>query len=173
MGIIHFDPTGSSSEDVHPSCSASWPGTFACLDLSGVTIPLGVILILLVAFAVTIEHLLHKAIHAASHDRFWRNFMAALISELSMLGIISFTLFLTSQLGNLTDDHVHLIEFVHLTLFLMMIFYYLVIAWMAVSSKRILKSLGDYEERVLNFDLVECIAELKQIRIERRARWCR
>ena len=99
--------------------------------------------------------------------------MAALISELSMLGIISFTLFLTSQLGNLTDDHVHLIEFVHLTLFLMMIFYYLVIAWMAVSSKRILKSLGDYEERVLNFDLVECIAELKQIRIERRARWCR
>ena len=64
-------------------------------------------------------------------------------------------------MSDLTDDHVHLIEFVHLTLFLMMVFYYSVTAWIAYSSKRVLEKCGDYEGRVARFDLVECIMELK------------
>ncbi|GMH65493.1 hypothetical protein TL16_g04213 [Triparma laevis f. inornata] len=88
-----------------------------------------------------------------------------------MLGLISFTLFFVSQLSDLTDDHVHLIEFVHLTLFLMMVFYYLVTGWIAYSSKKCLSKFGDYEEKVANFDLVECISELKACKATRAKDW--
>ncbi|GMH81418.1 hypothetical protein TrVE_jg13901 [Triparma verrucosa] len=88
-----------------------------------------------------------------------------------MLGLISFTLFFVSQLSDLTDDHVHLIEFVHLTLFLMMVFYYLVTGWIAYSSKKCLSKFGDYEEKVANFDLVECISELKSCKATRAKEW--
>lgn len=127
----------------------------------------------LILFALFFERVIHNFIHAAQKDRFWRNFAAALLAELSMLGLISFSLFLASQMSDLTDDHVHLIEFVHLTLFLMMVFYYSVTAWIAYSSKRVLKKCGDYEEKVAKFDLVECIMELKTCKAKRdREWWC-
>ena len=88
-----------------------------------------------------------------------------------MLGLISFSLFLTSQMSDLTDDHVHLIEFVHLSLFLMMMFYYSVTGWIAFSSKRVLQKCGDYEGKVANFDLVECITELKSCKAKRDKEW--
>mmetsp|Transcript_17923 Transcript_17923/g.37274 ORF Transcript_17923/g.37274 Transcript_17923/m.37274 type:complete len:127 (-) Transcript_17923:1581-1961(-) len=94
-----------------------------------------------------------------------------MLAELSMLGLISFTLFLVSQLGNLSDDEFHLTEFVHLTLFMMMMIYYTTAAWIARSSKKTLNRLGDYEDMVYNFDLVECISELKMLRLEKDEQW--
>ncbi len=163
-----------SDEDAHghPTCAARWPGTFACLDLASISIPLSVTIFLLVLFALVTEHIIHTCIHRAAHDRFWRTFAAALLAELSMLGIISFVLFSISQLAPLTDDHIHLIEFVHLTLFLMMIFYYLVVGWIAYSSKAILSKYGDYEVKVANFDLLSCVSELRNITQQRKKRWC-
>jgi len=164
---------GGDSSDGHDdySCSASWPGEFACLDLAGITVPLSLTVGALVIFALFFEHVIHKAIHAASHDRFWRDYVAAMLAELSMLGLISFTLFLVSQMATLSDDMFHLTEFVHLTLFMMMMIYYTTAAWIARSSKKILNSLGDYENLVYNFDLVECISELKTVRIEKDKTW--
>jgi hypothetical protein len=164
---------GGDSSDDHSahSCNARWPGLFACLDLAGVTVPLSITVACLVGFALFFEHVIHRAIHAAKHDRFWRNYVAAMLAELSMLGLISFTLFLVSQLGSLSEDEYHLTEFVHLTLFMMMSIYYTTAAWIARSSKRILTSLGDYEDLVYNFDLVEGISELKTLRIEKEKQW--
>ena len=141
------------------------------MDLAGITAPLCIAVAALVCFALAMEKVIHHCIHKASHDRFWRNFVAALLAELSMLGLISFTLFGISQISFLSSDHIELIEFVHLTLFLMMVLYYVIIGWIALSSKRILNKLGDFEERVENFDLTECVWELRELQELRRKKW--
>jgi len=54
---------------------------------------------------------------------------------------------------------------------MMMMIYYTTAAWIARSSKKTLNRLGDYEDMVYNFDLVECISELKMLRLEKDEQW--
>ena len=132
----HGDDEHHSS---HPECGALWDGEFACLDLESQTIPLAILVCILVLFALTAEHIIHKAVHAAHHDRFWRNFAAAMLAELSMLGLISFVLFAISQSrASIGENQVMLIEFVHLTLFIMMIIYYALVGVLAKATKNVL-----------------------------------
>ena len=155
----------------HHDCGAKWDGEFACLDLESQTIPLAVLVCVLVLFALVAEHIIHKAVHAAQHDRFWRNFTAAMLAELSMLGLISFVLFAISQASSIGENQVLLIEFVHLTLFCMMIIYYSLVGVLAKATKRALLQCREHEADLIKFNLIDCITELRTIQQQREARW--
>ena len=155
----------------HPDCGAKWDGEFACLNLEGQAFPLAMLVTALVFFALVAESVIHRAVHVASSDRFWRNFVAAMLAELSMLGLISFTLFGVSQSTSLSEDSVLLIEFVHLTIFLMMIIYYSLIGILALATKKVLTQLRENEKDLPKFNLVACISDLRQIQEKREARW--
>ena len=141
---------------------------FACLDLGSMCTPILVTIACLIFFSVVFEWLIHWAIHVASQDRFWKQYVAAMLAELSMLGLVSFTLFVLSQFKNMSDDDLHVIEFVHLTLFITMLVYYSTAAYIARCSKRILDRFGNFEEKAFNFNLVDCISDLRVARSQDR-----
>jgi len=140
-------PTPLNTDYIEDICSAPF-GTFACLNLSGSSPYLILILIGLILTVNTIDYAKYSIQHAMSTSTFWTSFYHSLESELTSLGLLSFSLFLFSQaLGSAGRDEenelreiVELTEFMHIILFLSCATYIFFIAMSGREAQRYLKS---------------------------------
>jgi hypothetical protein len=109
---------------------------FACLDLTGLPLYLGTILLCLVLTILLLEELHHRLHHIASKKPFWAAFLKAMDGELVILGTLSFLLFSVQSSFSTSategeENILELIEFAHMFLFVAMVGYYSIIALMA------------------------------------------
>jgi hypothetical protein len=140
-------PTPEDTHIVEEVCPRAF-GQFACLNLSGSSFLLILILLGLIVTVLLLEYIQHLIKHAMSGSAFWKTFYHAIESELTNLGLLSFVLFILSQALGEANTHeseqlsefIELVEFMHIILFITMITYILFIAMAAREAQRFLNA---------------------------------
>jgi len=116
------------------------------LNLGSLPLILCSILLVLIVFILSLEHLFHEARAKAEKSKFWKAFWKAFEEELTILGVVSFILFLLAQgLSGANEESLEnmitLIEFVHIILFVTMVFYLCLIAMVGSKAQDYVKKM--------------------------------
>ncbi len=166
-----WEGTDDGGHQESPECSVPF-AKYSCLNLTGLPLTLCTILLALIIMILLIENGMHAIKKRAEKSSFWRAFMTALEGELTSLGLLSFTLFLTQQgLTGSKDSHlehvVELVEFTHILLFLTMVCYLLMVAMCGQGSQKFIAQMRDAQRvqrhfQQPNFNLKVDVGDLRR-----------
>eukprot|EP01102_Stenamoeba_stenopodia_P007746 TRINITY_DN2181_c1_g2_i1.p1 TRINITY_DN2181_c1_g2~~TRINITY_DN2181_c1_g2_i1.p1 ORF type:complete len:500 (-),score=107.67 TRINITY_DN2181_c1_g2_i1:84-1583(-) len=109
-----------------------------------------IVLFVLVVASIAFHTVSHWLQHAVSRSLIGPSFLQAVYRELSLLGMISFFLFVVSFSGGLSTHGKEVVEEIHMTLFIASVYYIAFIVFLLLSSVFWIRRMQKLEHKVAN-----------------------